>query len=63
MTDPATRKHAVVLRRSSPEAVRRNVYWRMFGIGLAFVALGVAIVSWVLIRRVRNARTSTRDDE
>jgi hypothetical protein len=63
MTDPAKRKGAIARRRSSPEAVRRNAYWRMFGVGLAFVTLGVSIISWVLIRRGRNARTSVRDDE
>ena len=63
MTDPAKRKRAIVLRRSSPEAVRRNAYWRMFGMGLAFLALGGAIISLVLIRLVRNARTSVRGDE
>ena len=63
MTDPAKRKRSVVLRRSSPEAVRRNAYWRMFGIGLAFLALGVSLISWVLIRRVRSARTTTSGDE
>ena len=62
MTDPAKRKGAIARRRSSPEAVRRNAYWRMFGMGLAFVALGVSIISWVLIRRVRNARTTTSGD-
>ena len=63
MTDPAKRKGAIARRRSSPEAVRRNAYWRMFGMGLAFLALDVSIISWVLIRRVRDARTSVRGDE
>ena len=62
MTDSAKRKGAIARRRSSPEAVRRNSYWRMFGMGLAFVALGVSIISWVLIRRVRSARTTTSGD-
>ena len=56
MTDPAKRKRAIARRSSSPEAVRRNAYWRMFGMGLAFVTLGGAIISFVLIRLVRNAR-------
>jgi hypothetical protein len=63
MTDHAKRKRAVARRRSPPEAVRRNAYWRMFGMDVAFLALGVAIISWVLIRMVRNARTSVRGDE
>ena len=56
MTDPAKRTRAIARRRSPPEAVRRNAYWRMFGVGLAFLALGGAIISLVLIRLVRNAR-------
>ena len=56
MTDPAKRRRAIARRRSSPEAVRRNAYWRMFGVGLALLALGGAIISFVLIRLVRNAR-------
>lgn len=63
MTDPAQRRRAIDRRRSPPEAVRRNAYWRMFGVGIAFVALGMSIISWVLIRRVGNARTSTCGDE